>query len=408
MLFSNCACLVSGGQYTIVIYSVLGSYKNSFIWYYNALLEHSCHSQIKYNSLLLYKEGVVSFFKPITQGAIMAQAVQRSKFIKHISPAKNLMNVKHRLFLAAATFFSLGLLATEKESTYTIAIQEGCTDVYNALQSRGFFEIGNRKFLKDNYEELYRSFDKFIELMSSDKDFSINMHDLEKEFLSIQEYKKRYCSAPPSYRDPKLHSTKRFNKIYFQFVKDHYDFISIKHPEALCQKKSATEFLRSMDKLDTMAKELFVELIDKLEENRPGIKEILYGGHKELTVISKIVRYEKTEGWGTTPHCDKSAITLIWGSDDDNDDSLLLCEDMQNPSVKKLHKPKRLFSQKDDITSTILISGSACTKVGIDLKPTVHGVAPIQKEYRHAVISFLLIPDIDMSDLISDFLESAS
>lgn len=65
-----------------------------------------------------------------------------------------------------------------------------------------------------------------------------------------------------------------------------------------------------------------------------------------------------------------------------------------------------MFSQKDDATSTILIPGAACSKVGIELNPTIHGVAPIEKEYRHAVISFLLIPDIDMSDITSDFIES--
>lgn len=318
-----------------------------------------------------------------------------------------LNRVKKSLFIAVVMTFSSFLFATEHGSTYTVAVQEGCESVYSALQSHGFCEIGNHRFLKKNYEALYKNFDKFIELMSNDKDFAIIIHDLEKEFLSIPEFNKRYCAAPPSYRDPRLHTTKRFNKIYFQFIKDYYDFIFAGRPDLFYGKEAATEFLSDMDTLDSMAKELFIEIIDRLEESKPGIKEILYGGYKELTVISKIIRYEKTEGWGTTPHCDKSAITLIWGSDDDNDDSLLLCEDTQNPSLQGLQKPTRLFSQKDDITSTILISGAACDKVGIDLKPTVHGVAPIQKEYRHAVISFLLIPDIDMSDIVSDFIEKA-
>jgi hypothetical protein len=259
--------------------------------------------------------------------------------------------------------------------------------------------------LKNDYERLYQNFDRFIDLMSNDKDFAVQIYELEKEFLSFDTCKKRYCSAPPSYRDPRVHASKRFNKIYFQFIKEHYDLLKQNHSDIL-RNQIANDFFQDMARLDAMAKELLVEIIELLEKSRPGIRDILYGKHKELTVISKIVRYEKIEGWGTTPHCDKSGISLIWGSDDDNDDSLLVCEDMENPSIEKLQKPLRLFSNKDNVTSTILIPGSACAKVGIDLKPTVHGVAPIHKEYRHAVISFLLIPDIDMSDIMSDFVNT--
>ena len=309
------------------------------------------------------------------------------------------------LFLSCISIFSFSVFSSNifcQSSLYEIRAQEKCDSVYDSLKSKGFCEIGNHKFLKSDYERLYQNFDEFIALMSHDQDFAIRVYDFEKEFLSFDECKKRYCSAPPSYRDPRVHSTKRFNKIYFQFIKEHYELLKQNHPDIL-DNKVAHDFFQDMDRLDAMAKELFVEVIELLEQSRPGITDILYGKQKELTVISKIVRYEKTEGWGTTPHCDKSGITFIWGSDDDNDDSLVLCEDMQNPSIEKLRKPLRLFSNKENVSSTILIPGSACAKVGIDLKPTVHGVAPIQKEYRHAIISFLLIPDIDMSDIMSDF-----
>jgi hypothetical protein len=266
---------------------------------------------------------------------------------------------------------SFGPLVMTAKNDYVVTVQPACISIYDALQSRGFCEIGNRTFLKSDYDELYRNFDVFIELMTDDEDFSMKMYDLEKSFLSIEEYKKRYCSAPPSYRDPKKHKTKRFNKIYFQFIKHHFDFIVSKPHDVLERNQVAIKFLNGM------AKELFSELIEQIEVSRPGIKKILYGKHSDLTIVSKIVRYEKSEGWGTTPHCDKSAFSLIWGSDDDNDDSFLLCENTQNPSINDLQKPKRQFSQKSDITSIILIPGSACAKVGLDLKPTVHGVASI-------------------------------
>lgn len=278
-------------------------------------------------------------------------------------------------------------------------------DVFQSLQSKGFCEIGNRHFIKADYNELYRTFDQFIDLMGNDQDFALGIHTIEQDFLSIDAHKKRYCAAPPSYRDPREHSTKRFSKIYFQFIKEHYELVQDQYEDIYKYDPAVEAFLNSMERLDAMARILFTDILDKLDTRKPGIKALIYGNHNELTIISKIVRYEKTEKWGTTPHRDKSCISLIWDSDDDHDDSLVICQDTQNPSFKKLEKPERVFSGKQGVTSTILIPGAACAKIGIELNPTVHGVLPITHDYRHAVISFLLVPDIDMSDIVSDFTE---
>ncbi len=248
-----------------------------------------------------------------------------------------LLNKIYNLLLLLC-LIAFPVLSAAKSPKYEMGSQEACEHIYDALKSFGFYEIGNHQFLKKDYNELYNNFDQFIELMSQDEEFSVRIYDLEKEFLSIEQYKQRYCAAPPSYRDPRVHATKRFNKIYFQFIKEHQELIREKHPDIFAYSPEVVAFLQSMEMLDTMARELFTEIIDILEERRPGIKALVYGKHQELTIISKIVRYEKTEGWGTTPHRDKSCITLIWDSNDDNDDSLLLCEDTQNPSIKKLKK----------------------------------------------------------------------
>lgn len=286
---------------------------------------------------------------------------------------------------------------------YDIKIQSDTSNVYESLKRFGFCEIGNRKFLKGGYNELYQDFNNFIEEIDVNTALSENIANFEQEFLNITDYKKQYCSAPPSYRDPKRHVTKRFNKIYFQFIKEHYDLIKEKHTDILKSNPTLYKFLENMNALDSMSRELFKEIVASIDVGCPGIKDILYGRHEELTIISKIIRYKKTEGWGTTPHCDKSSLSLIWDSNDDNDDSLVICEDLKNPNKEKLKKPYRIFSGLKDITSTLLITGTTNPKVGIELDPLVHGVLPIDKEYRYAVISFLLIPDIDMSDIVSDF-----
>jgi hypothetical protein len=280
--------------------------------------------------------------------------------------------------------------------------QEG---IFHRLNNNGFIELENKILLKTDFKTLYGNFDNFIEHMETDEQFSKNIDELEKKYVSNTELKKRYCSAPPSYRDPRKNTQKRFNKVYFQFMKEYHDMALDEHKEMFAEKKGAIDFLCSMKKLDDTAKVIFSTLIDQIEVENPGFKQLMYGKHKELTVISKIVRYNKTESWGTTPHRDKSALTLIWDSDDKNDESLSLCRNLHKPLLKNLEVPKRKFSGKDNCSSTLLIPGLSLQQSGINLPGTVHGVLPFTHEYRHAVISFLLIPDIDMSHIQSDFTE---
>lgn len=276
---------------------------------------------------------------------------------------------------------------------------------FEELNSKGFIEIANTIFLKEDYRRVYDSFSKFIDAMTLDTEFSQKIRASEKEFLQLTEQKIRYCSAPPSYRNPKQDPTKRHNKIYFQYINEYWQLIKEKYQFEIESKPEVLKFFDGMQQIDTMSKKMYSIILDEFEKNSPGIKKLFYGNHGELTVITKIVRYEKAEPdrWGTTAHYDKSGFTLIWDSNDDNDDSLLICDDLINPSLDKLIKPVRTFSGKEEVSSTILIVGSALSKLGINIKPTLHGVAPIKKHHRFAIISFLLIPDIDMSDIKTDF-----
>ncbi len=283
------------------------------------------------------------------------------------------------------------------------AIIRPSESLFDTLDKKGMLEIKNETFLKKNYKEIYDNFDCFIEYIEKNPSFAKDIDTLEHEYLSHKDIKKRYCSAPPSFRDPKKNFQKRFDKVYFQFIREHYDLAMKNHSDIFREKPEVVAFLNGMKKLDEHAKERFNTIIESIDKEKPGFKALVYGKHNDLTVISKIVRYNQTESWGTTPHRDKSALTLIWDSTDKNDESLILCPDIHNPATKDLVLPKRQFSQRDDCTSTILIPGLSLQKVVFPLPATVHGVQAFTTPYRHAVISFLLVPDIDMSSVIADF-----
>ena len=154
-----------------------------------------------------------------------------------------------------------------------------------------------------------------------------------------------------------------------------------------------------------MAKKFFTVILDSIEQDYPGIKKLMYGNNQELTVITKIVRYKNTDNWHEKPHFDKCGLTLIWDNDDDHK-SLMICEDTLHPTKAALRLPKRNYANQNDVTSALLIGGLCFKSQGIDINPTLHYVAPIKNEYRHSLISFLLIPGIDTSNIKTEFIES--
>lgn len=275
--------------------------------------------------------------------------------------------------------------------------------INDALQTQGFFEIANRQFVKNDYDILYKEYDHFIELMSGNTEILAIITQSETEFFEIEGEGNRYCSAPPSYRDPMRHAKKINNRIYFQFIKEHYDLLLKKYPQIFRQDPSLGIFFETLLIVDRMAKEYFTGILDNLEKIHPTIKGTMYGAHRELTVITKIVRYQQIDDWHEKPHFDKSGLTLIWDSDDDNHDSLMVCSNSHEPKKEALKLPHRFFGKERDISSTLLITGLCLGAAGYDLKPTLHYVGPIKNKYRHSLISFLLVPDIDTKALKTEF-----
>jgi len=277
-----------------------------------------------------------------------------------------------------------------------------CDKTYENLQQMGFLEIENVDLLRRDYTGLYREYDNFIDLIDTDKEFFSALSRSEKEFVIDVDNCVRYCAAPPSYRNPNLHSKKINNRIYFQYIKEHYDLIKQDYPDVL-QKSGC--FLNHLTLVDQISKKYFATIIASLESRCPGITKIFYGNNKELTVVTKIVRYQKTQDWHEKPHFDKSGLTIIWDNDD-NHQSLMLCKDTKNPTRAGLELPTRLFAESINSTSALLIGGLCLKALSYDIKPTLHYVGPIKNEYRHSVISFLLVPGIDTSAMQTEFIES--
>lgn len=289
---------------------------------------------------------------------------------------------------------------------FVLTLSSACTlfsssEIHDSLQKNGFLEIENCELLRSNYKTLYQQYDQFIDLMDTDKNFFEAVSHSEKEFVVDSGNRVRYCAAPPSYRNPSVHAKKINNRIYFQYIKEHFDFIKEKCP-TIVQKSG--DFLNQMALVDRTSKKYFAKIITSLEAQCPGISKVFYGDNEELRVVTKIVRYKKTQDWHEKPHFDKSGLTIIWDNDD-NHQSLMLCKDTKNPTKAGLELPVRSFAGSVYATSALLIGGLCLKTLNYDIRPTLHYVGPIKNEYRHSIISFLLVPGIDTSALQTEFIE---
>ncbi len=293
------------------------------------------------------------------------------------------------LVFVAGDLCLLGLRYCKKQYEF---INNGAS-FYDDLVARGYVEIGNYRFLKPDYLNLYSAFDSFIDVME-DETSQVQIDRLDEAFLSNLKHKKRYFDVPVGHQTQGVYFTRPSYKM-FQFIKDYYELMSA-DGGPLPQK--AQEFFGGMSKIDAMARDLFERIINLFEKKHPGLKKLFYGDQKELTIVSRIARYDKTEDWSMIPHRDMCSLSLIWDSDEMDEGSLLVCGDSKNPCLKDLQRPLRMFSQKDSVTSTILFAGLGCRKANIPLDATLHAVAPLNKERRHAVMSFLLVPGMYISE----------
>ena len=100
-------------------------------------------------------------------------------------------------------------------------MKSGFTD---QIDSFGFFEFENKELLPKDFKKLYKQFDAFINKTNEHDNLFNFLSRTEKEFSHFESLKKRYCSAPSSYRSYLLHPQKKHHKIYFQFIGEYYTF----------------------------------------------------------------------------------------------------------------------------------------------------------------------------------------
>lgn len=270
-------------------------------------------------------------------------------------------------------------------------------DLHAEFKNNGFFEVKNDYVTKDFYQSIYADFDKIIAEAASNPAFKEDLLSIEKAFRETH-YNKVFDGAPAGYRDCSSLDRKVDNKKYFQFNSEYYDFVKEKHSDILNKYSILKSFFDKLEYVSFVSKIMLADASESLRKTHPYITDAMYGDRKDLTVIIKVLSYDHNKkDLSTSPHYDKSALSLILNNDDKINNKLIISKFQDNFDFAKLLAPNRKFDDSGIYTSAILIPGALLQHVGISIQPTPHAVLESDNGDRHSIIAFALIPNIDVS-----------
>ena len=162
------------------------------------------------------------------------------------------------------------------------------------------------------------------------------------------------------------------------------------------QTETFLQFVSQLEKIHSCVSQIFKDILDCLAQEGCCLHD-KFPQDDGLSIILKIVRYEYEDSeLPADVHVDKSALTLILDNDDVENNKLVVSRYKDKLMFKDLRQPQREFDDNPELyTSSILLPGNILQHVGINLNPTPHAVLPFNGSFRHSLIAFLLIPNVD-------------
>jgi hypothetical protein len=129
----------------------------------------------------------------------------------------------------------------------------------------------------------------------------------------------------------------------------------------------------------------------------------------ESNVVLKLIRYEGRNRWGTTPHCDKSSLSLILHGSDNLEGLYVMPPgsvpfDVTRATCARLHT-----DALGNPLSSILLPGLFSGRIGLGGKASPHAVHALDDGLvRYSVIAFLIPTEPPLQTVVTDVPIAAS
>lgn len=213
-----------------------------------------------------------------------------------------------------------------------------------------------------------------------------------------------YSAAPVGFKDRRVRSDKS-NKAYLQFTPEFGYFLRGLRKGSYEASLGLRQLCAKLDELAQHAERVFRNSIRSLVRSFPHeFPSADFDG--PMSVLVKVLAYYPGEEWATPRHFDKSLLTLVLNASDLEADKLRVGPFEAAGAGKLMLAPPRQVQSRTMPGTGVLFPGMMWKKLGVDfLKPSPHAVLPVNDaSVRYSAIAFLIAPDLDTSDMMTNIM----
>lgn len=274
------------------------------------------------------------------------------------------------------------------------------TLILEGLASTGYHIFPDSLPCRVWFQELYQAYDRVSQLLRSAPSLRDEWEACVHQWHGVDDTRAFYCGVPPVFRDKSSQEGKR-DKEYIQYCLDFAEFSGFLKSRVY-QEIPIRKMFELLRELHFTCTELFFAGITAVTEAAPWLRNKLVYHDRMAPVVLKVLRYNPNPSrFATGPHFDKSALSLLLHSDDEEVSYRLGKHKTEDLRYSELFAPISYPVRADAPNHAVLIAGSCLQAVGVaKLPPTPHSVIPVtDSEHRHSIVAFYLFPYLDTTAL---------
>lgn len=252
------------------------------------------------------------------------------------------------------------------------------------------------------FKPLYDAFDRLYEAITDDPTMIRKWDDAIKDWQGERNNLAFYDRVPPGFKDREGQEGKR-DKAYVQYCLD-FAVSKAYRDSGLSHIGEVSKLFGHLEELHFVCVDLFSRAISSVCDSNENAKNRLCYRDRLSPVVFKLIRYNPdAKRFGTDPHYDKSALSLILNSDDQEVSYRVGPYKHTTFRYSELIGPIKYPASDLDPNDAVLVSGLCLREIGLDgFNPSPHSVLPITRPTcRHSIVAFYLAPFVNL-----DFLDT--
>jgi len=243
------------------------------------------------------------------------------------------------------------------------------------------------------FQDLYASYAKFLDVLSTDRVLRDAFDKASSDFSSS--LGDSWNSIPFGVVDRTIRVDKH-DKIYLQWSRDYNEFLEKSGLLIPCLESLQSKLTLLHDLLQEFAEDVVSKLIPDFGFAKGGV---------QYPIVVKLVKYISTNSnrWATNPHQDKSIWSWILDSSDE-ECSLLIGPHTEELNLSNLAVPESWLPRRKWATKpAIEFPGLMANLSGLAMRASPHCVKPLKDgTIRYACIAFLILPNLGLFNAQTD------